>query len=65
MDRVTHKALVKLREELLEQAEAAMRFPKKDPFEHGTQVGFWQGLEAATQIIEAALKDELEDDSRR
>ena len=64
MDRASLAILTKVREELLIRAEAAMQFPREEPFHHGVQVGFWQGLKEAHSIIEAVLQDEEEKERR-
>lgn len=38
-------------------AEIAMKFPKADPFGHGVQVGQWQGIEFALDILDNLLRD--------
>ncbi len=37
--------------------EGAMEFPKPDPFDHGAQVGVYQGLSEALNVIETVLED--------
>ena len=64
MDRTTHRIIGKLLEEMVNRAETAMRYPKSEPFEHGTQVGVWQGLDLAQQIIESVLNDREEEENR-
>ena len=40
-----------------EQAHSAMAFPKAEPFDHGVQVGVYQGLGQALEIKDAILRD--------
>lgn len=51
-------ALVKLRAAQQEQADGAMKFPRKKRFDHGVEVGVYQGLLQAIEIVEATLKDD-------
>ena len=57
--------ITKLREELLNQAESCVRFPREEPFHHGCQVGVWQGLEKAHQLLESVLRDDEEQEATR
>lgn len=45
---------------MAEIAEAAMLFPKSDLFGYGEQVGRYQGLQAALEILDAILRDDEE-----
>jgi hypothetical protein len=49
------------RETLAELAAENMRLPKTDPFEHGVQVGRWQGVETFLNRIEEMLKTKESD----
>ena len=60
MDKTTYQILTKIREELLIRAEATVQFPREEPFHHGVQVGVWQGLKLAHEIIESVLQDDEE-----
>jgi hypothetical protein len=59
------KIMAGLREARQKFAEAAMEYPKADPFEHGVQVGTHRGLGVALDFIDAVLRDEQEDEARR
>lgn len=50
--------LIDLNDDLQKQAAEAMMFPKKDQFDHGVQVGQWQGIKRAIQLAESILEDE-------
>jgi len=56
----TVEALAKLRAAQQEHAMGAMQYPRKKRFDHGVEVGVFQGLQQAIEIVEAALKDDDE-----
>lgn len=53
-------ALAKLRAAQQDHAMGAIQFPRKKKFDHGVEVGVYQGLQQAIEIVEAALKDDDE-----
>lgn len=55
------KLLERLALKRQELAEAGMKYPKAQPFEHGQQVGEWQGIGTAIEIIREMIRDEDED----
>jgi len=57
VDKFLATTLIRLEQLKRDRADDAMRFPKADPFEHGTQVGTWAGLENAIQLINAIYAD--------
>lgn len=58
MSDVTHKFIVRLKEEQTVQAQGGMLYPKSEPFEHGVQVGIYQGMEKALELLRAILRDD-------
>jgi len=58
MDKVTLEIISALKEACDEQAHTNMQFPKSKKFEHGIQVGNYQGLQRALQIIENAIRED-------
>lgn len=52
--------MVEARKALTEMAEDSMMFPKPDPFEHGVQVGKYQGVRFALELLESILRDDAE-----
>lgn len=50
------KLIVSLREAQDKQAHDSLRFPKSDPFEHGRQVGTYQGISQALDILEGVVE---------
>ena len=53
-----HKVVSKLEETQLELARTSMQFPKAEPFDHGVQVGKYQGLQLALELIDNILRDD-------
>jgi hypothetical protein len=49
---------------LAEIAQDSMQFPKRDPFEHGTQCGRYQGLNLALEILESVVREDIEKEKR-
>jgi hypothetical protein len=45
-----------LRQLMDESAKAGMDRPKKEPFEHGVEVGKYQGMARAVQEMDAVLR---------
>ena len=54
------KLITELKAKQADLAEAAMMFPKSDPFEHGCQCGRYQGIQLALDAIDSILRDEIE-----
>jgi len=54
-----------VKSELTTSAKDAMLFPKSEPFDHGVQVGRYQGLQLALDILETMLRDNLEAENNR
>jgi hypothetical protein len=59
------KAMVGLREARQKYAEAAMDYPKADPFDHGIQVGNYRGLGVAIEFLDALIRDAQEEEARQ
>lgn len=63
MDRTILRIITALKDEQQKLLESLGDFPKKDPYEHGVQVGVYQGLKKFSEIIESVLNDdEVRDD---
>jgi hypothetical protein len=58
MDRTVASIITSLKAEQQELLEAMGDFPKSDQFDHGTQVGNYQGIRKALEIVESVLNDE-------
>lgn len=56
LERFLHEA----KKALGQNAEDSMMFPKADPFEHGVQVGKYQGMRMAMDLVEDIIRDNLE-----
>ena len=54
------KVLAELRRTQQEHAMAAMDMPHKQKFDHGVEVGIHRGLSKTIEIVEAALRDDLD-----
>lgn len=54
------RAIIKCKDTMAEHAEAAMLFPKSDPYQHGSQVGCYHGMQKAVEILESILRDDNE-----
>lgn len=63
MDPTLGKFIGEVKKTLAETAEDSMMFPKGDSFEHGVQVGKYQGLRNALEILESVMRDQQEQDS--
>jgi len=61
VDRITSAFLLRVEKEKADRSEDAMRYPREGAFEHGVQVGTWQGLDLAVQLMKVVLE---EDDQR-
>lgn len=59
-DKVIEQFIKEAKEALAEMAEGAMQFPRSEPFPHGVQVGKYQGLQFALEILESILSDDKE-----
>lgn len=59
-DQLTSRFIGEAKQALAEIAEDAMLFPKSEPFGHGEQVGKYQGLKFALEILEDLMRDNLE-----
>lgn len=58
MDQTLLSAIVALKDEITVSLTALGDFPKKDPYDHGMQVGTYYGLRRALEILEGTLNDE-------
>ncbi len=58
MDRTISRIITALKDEQQKLLESLGDFPKKDCFDHGTQVGQYQGIRKALEIVESVLNDE-------
>jgi hypothetical protein len=65
MDRTVSAIIEALQFRLREELQGLGDFPKSDPFHHGVQVGIYQGLQMALNVIDRVLSDEIELDKRR
>ncbi len=65
MDKTLHNFQVKLRQEILDLADGNNRFPKAKPFEHGTQIGEWRGLNRALELLLQVINEEVEEEARQ
>lgn len=65
MDQTVSKIIGAIQIKVREQLQSLGDFPKADPFEHGVQVGTYQGLDRAISVIEQVLTDVDEEDARR
>ena len=52
--------MVEAKKALAEMAEDSMVYPKHEPFEHGVQVGKYQGIRFALELLDSILRDEAE-----
>lgn len=59
-DQVVVKFIGAAKLELQHLSETAMLFPKPDPFEHGVQVGKYQGVQSALDLLDNILRDSNE-----
>ena len=63
MDRTIANIISSLKAEQQKLLEAMGDFPKVDLFGHGAQVGTYQGIRKALEIVESVLNDgEVSDD---
>ena len=65
MDRTVQAIIGALQIRIREQLQSLGDFPKHEPFDHGVQVGTYQGLQAAINVIEQVLNDEANIEARR
>jgi hypothetical protein len=49
--------VAKVREKMAEVATASCERPKSEPFDHGQQVGKYQGLQEAVEIFQDIIRD--------
>ncbi len=64
MSDVIHKLMVKVKEEQAVYSRDGMLYPKGDPFAHGVQVGVYQGMEKALELLHAILRDDDEKENQ-
>lgn len=64
MDPIVGRFIGEVKKTLAETAEDSMMYPKGDPFEHGVQVGKYQGLKFSLDILESILRD-INDEEKR
>ena len=65
MDKTVSKIIGAIQMRVREQLQGLGDYPKSEPFEHGIQVGTYNGLQAAIQAIEQVLSDEETEEARR
>lgn len=65
MDKTISKIIGAVQLRVREQLQGLGDYPKTEPFEHGVQVGNYQGLQAALDVIEKVLSDEENEEARR
>ena len=63
MDRTVHSIITALRGDQQRILESLGNLPKSDQFDHGVQVGTYQGLRRALEIVEGILDDQLAADA--
>jgi len=63
MDRTVHSIITALRGDQQRILESLGNLPKSDQFDHGVQVGTYQGLRRAIEIVEGILDDQLAADA--
>ena len=63
MDRTVHSIITALRGDQQRILESLGNLPKSDQFDHGVQVGTYQGLRRAIEIVEEILDDQLAADA--
>ena len=59
-DRLIGNIIKGIKEQQSDISRGGMLYPKSEPFEHGVQVGTYQGLEIALQVLTGALDMEAE-----
>lgn len=64
MDPIIGRFIGEVKKTLAETAEDSMMFPKGDQFEHGRQVGTYQGLRLSLDVLESILRDISEEEKR-
>lgn len=64
MDPIIGRFIGEVKKTLAETAEDSMLYPKGDSFEHGVQVGKYQGLKFSLDILESILRD-INDEEKR
>ena len=64
MDPIVGRFITDVKKTLEEHAEDSMVFPKSEPFDHGRQVGVYQGLRLALDHLENILRDNTEKEQR-
>ena len=57
MTSLLNKLVSRLQEEQTKIADAAMRFPRTELFEHGVVVGRHQGIQIALEVIDDLLNE--------
>ncbi len=57
MDRTVLDIMTALKDEKQRILESLGNIPKKDPFEHGVQVGEYRGIMASLEVIQTILED--------
>ena len=57
-DQVIQRFIGEVKQTLSQHAEDSMEFPKAEPFEHGLQVGKYQGIQYALNILEVIMRDD-------
>jgi hypothetical protein len=65
MDKLLHALRVQLLAKQDELAESAMLMPRAEPFEHGVQVGTYQGIQLALEALESLVEEEHAKEVRR
>lgn len=64
MDKTTASIIGAIKKEQQALLESMVDFPKKDVFDHGVQVGQYQGLARALTLVENVLDDQLNEEAR-
>ena len=64
MDPIIGRFIGEVKKTLAETAEDSMMYPKGEAFEHGAQVGKYQGLRFSLDILESILRD-ISDEEKR
>lgn len=63
-DKLISRFIGEAKQALAQIAADSMQFPKADPFGHGEQVGRWQGLNLALELLEDVLREDTEKEKR-
>ncbi len=63
-DQVLQKFIQEAREASIETAVGAMKFPKGELFQYGVEVGKFQGINLALEILDSILRGDDDKEKR-